>query len=344
MNIKRFTALALTAVLAATGFTGCSKNFESVVTVEDTAFSPSMYLCAQYQAYSAAWDEVSEGTEDLLSATIDDMSAEEWIHAETIKNLKVYAWVEKTFEEMGLKLDQEEIDYINYQIEYYWPYLEETYTNNGIGKETYSEFVTVNYKSNDIFAAIYENGEKAPTDDEYKAYMDEHYARVNGFYMPMANADGSEFDEKQEATVIDLCEAAVKELNEGADIAEVCGKYKSEAALITGDKNGYEEGSSYVTNMYVAKNSQAVSEVVSANAFVMEENGDFTYDVSNDQYFIYQRVPNFATDKELADLKKDLVGEMKGDEYTAYFEGEAEKIEVVENTAAVKYYSVKKIK
>lgn len=344
MNIKKFTAFTLTAVLAAAGFTGCSKNYETVVTVDGTAFSPSMYLCAQYQAYNAALSYVADAA-NVLDVTIEEMPAEEWIHAETIKNLQVYVWTEKTYEEMGLEIDAEEQAYIDYQIEYYWPYVEAAYTENGIGEETYRKFVTLDYKSNELFSKIYEDGsEKAPTEDEYIAYMNENYARIKGFYMPMTDAEGNEMDENQLKSVAELCDAAVAELNAGADLEEVCGKYKSKAAIIASDKTAYEDGSQYVTDTYIGKNSESFAQIVSANAFAMEENGEYTYDETNNRYLIYQRVPNFGDGSELSDIKANLLSEMKGEEHLAYVESETSKLDVAENTGAVKYYSVNKIK
>ena len=55
MIIKKIAAAVLTVAMTAALFTGCSKNYEKVVTVGDMEFSPSMYLCAQFNAYSAAW-------------------------------------------------------------------------------------------------------------------------------------------------------------------------------------------------------------------------------------------------------------------------------------------------
>ena len=345
MNIKKITALALAAVLAAAGFTGCSKNYDAVVTVEDTAFSPSMYLCAQYQAYNAAWEEVSEDTTDLFKATIDDMSAEEWIHAETIRNLQIFAWTEKTYSEMGLSLDEEEQGYIDYQVEYYWPYMEEYYSANGIGKDTYAKFTELNYKANEIFAEIYKDGsEKAPTEAECRAYMDENYTRVKGFYMPKYNADGTELDEKGKQAVLDLCDEAMAELSAGGSIYEICSKYKTKATLITGDKNDYSDGSVYVTETYVGRTSDTFPQIVCDNAFKMEENGSFICDETKNSYFIYQRVPNFADNSEFTTMKSSILSEMKGPEHNEYVETEAVKLEVKENTAAVKHYSVKNIK
>ncbi len=345
MNIKRFTALALTMVLAAAGFTGCSKSYDTVVTVEDTAFSPSMYLCAQYQAYNAAWNEVSEETTDLLSATIDEMSAEEWIHAETIRNLQVFAWTEKTYDEMGLSLDEEENAYIDYQVEYYWPDMEKYYAANGIGKDTYKRFTELNYKANEIFAEIYKDGsEKAPTEDECRAYMDENYARVKGFYMPKYSAEGKELGEKEINAVLDLCDEAISELSAGGNIYEICSKYKTKATLITGDKNDYSDGTTYVTETYIGKVSDSFPQVVCDNAFKMEENGEFICDETKNSYFIYQRVPNFADNSEFTTMKSSILSEMKGPEHNEYVANEAVKLAVEENAAAVKHYSVKNIK
>ena len=345
MIIKKIAAAVLTVAMTAVLFTGCGKNYEKVITVDGMDFSPSMYLCAQYQAYTSAWNEVSEEAEDVLAETIDGMSAEEWIHAETIKNLQVYAWTEKTFEEMGLQLDEMELEYIDSIVEYYWPYSEEYYTANGIGKETYVKFNTFSYKYDKIFDTLYtEGGEKEVTDAEYKEYMDSKYARIAGFYMPKQDKLGKALEERDLNVIKGYCEEAVEKLNGGAEVDDISVEYKTMASDYLKLEIDYSDASNNLFDSYISKDTAAFSAEVAEKAFALSTDSEYVWGEMDEDLVVFKRVANFETDAEFEELKPDLLSEMKSEEFNSYADAQAAELSVSEDAAAVKYYSVSKIK
>ena len=60
--------------------------------------------------------------------------------------------------------------------------------------------------------------------------------------------------------------------------------------------------------------------------------------------FWYFFVHYNRTEKEFEDIKGDLLTEMKSEEFNAYAEELASQLSVTEDTAAVKFYAVSKIK
>lgn len=346
MIIKKIAAAVLTVAMTAALFTGCSKNYEKVVTVGDMEFSPSMYLCAQFNAYNTAYTKAEAEThEEVMTAEIDGLSAEEWIHQETIKNLRVYAWTEKTFDEMNLELLPEETGYINELVEYYWPYNEEFYTANGIGKETYVKFNTFSYKYDKIFDALYsEGGEKEVTDAEYKEYMDSKYARISGFYMPKQDKLGKELNERDLAVIKGYCEDAVNELNSGAKVDETSVKYKTMASDYLKLEYDYSDPANNLFDSYISKDTTAFSAEVADKAFAMTENSEYVMGEMDEDLVVFKRVENFSDDSELEEVKSSLLAEMKSEEFNTYAEAEAAKLATEEDAAAVKFYSVNKIK
>ena len=344
--IKRIAAAVLTVAMTAALFTGCSKNFEKVVTVDGMEFTPSMYLCAQYNAYNTAYSETEAEThEEVMAAEIEGMSAEEWIHQETIKNLQVYAWTEKTFEEMGLELLAEETDYINQLVEYYWPYSEELYKANGIGKETYTKFNTFSFKYDKIFSTLYsEGGEREVTDAEYKDYMDSKYARISGFYMPKQNKVGGKLTDDELTAIKDYCAQAVKELNDGAKVEDVSVKYKTMASEYLKLEIDYSDPANNLFDSFISKDTTAFSAEVADKAFAMSNDSEYVFAEMDEDFAVFKRVANFETDEEFANIKMDLLAEMKSEEFNAYAEELAAKLATEEDAAAVKFYAVSKIK
>lgn len=347
MNIKKLTAAVLTFAMTAAVFTGCGKTYEKVATVGGVDIAPNTYLFAQYQAYNEAVSLVSDSKTDVLNTLIEDTDSKEWIHNKTIDNLQLYVWTDKTFDEMGLELTQEETDYINSQVEYYWPYLEASYTPNGIGMETYRAGVVNSYKLEKIFNTLYgEGGEKEPSDEETKQYMSEKYARIKGFRISKTDDGNQITDAEKLAQLVVYCEEAVNELNNGADFETVQVKYMTLAGQVLGKDTDYSENlSQYTENRFLSKsNPKEYEEVLTANAFTLEVNGKFEYDETETDYIVYQRVENTTSDDELAYYKSTLLSEMKGEEFDEYSMQQAEVNEVAEDSAAVKYYSVNKIK
>lgn len=347
MNIKKLTAAVLTVAMSAAAFTGCSTSYEKVVTVGGVDIAPNVYLFSQYQAYVEAENLVGDEEVDLMNTLIEDTDSKEWMHQETIDNLQLYVWTDKTFDEMGLELTQEEMDYVNSQAEYYWPYVEESYVDNGIGMETYKESILNSYKLDAIFGAIYgAGGEKEPTDAEYEEYMDTQYARIKGFEIAKIDDLQAFPTAEQLAQLVVYCEEAVAALNNGADFEETQVKYMTLAGELLGKAADYSETpAQYTLNRFLNKsNVEQGEELLTANAFVAEIGGEFAYEETTDSFVVYQRIANTESKEELDYYKSSLLSAMKSEEFAEYAENEASALEVVEDTAAVKYYALEKIK
>lgn len=341
---KKITALALTIALAVAGFTGCGKNYDSVVTIDGVSITAGEYLNAQLQAYTKASQKVESG-KDVLKEKIDEINGEEWIHQETIKNLKAYVWAEKKYEEMGLTLSQEITDYANQSAEMYWEYLKEKYTENGVGLETYKKFVVNNIKAGEIFNTVYgENGEKAPSNEEYAEYINTNFAKVKGFSVPKKGKDNKFLDEENLIKMSNICDEAIERLNNGEDFETVRIDIMTKAGELAGVEKDYSDATSNTQEFYVPKNSEQLPQLFVANVYTLEENGEYLYDEIEDEFMIYQRVTNYTSDEEFENLKMGVLNDMKGEEFTKSIEEESASYEISEDSAAVKYYSPSKIK
>ncbi|MBE6878004.1 MAG: hypothetical protein E7488_02415 [Ruminococcaceae bacterium] len=346
---KRIAAAVLTVAMAAASLTGCSKSYEKVVTVEGVDIKPSMYLYAQYMAYLEAETMVEEGT-DVLSATIEEVSAKDWIYTQTIENLKKYVWVEKTAAEMNAQLTAEDQEYIDYQAGYYWPMAEGIMADNGIGEETYKKFITNEYYSEYVvFQNLYgTDGEKEPSDEAVVEYMDGKYARIRGFELSkMVNGTEDFVSAQNLADLTIIATAAAKQLNEGADFATVMADALNAAAELNGDETEYkaEDAAKYTVERYLTKeNIASYEEVLTANAFMLDVDGEWVYDDVEKEIVVYQRVKNLKDQTEIDYYKLSLTHEMCAEEYADYIAEQTAAYEVVEDAAAVGFYSVEKIK
>lgn len=350
MIIKRLTAVVLTIAMAAVCLTGCSKSYESVVTIEDVDIAPGMYLYAQYMAYLDAESHLEEGETDVLSATIEETPAEEWIHTQTMENLKKYVWVEKTAAEMGAELTAEDMEYIDYQAEYYWPMAAEVMADNGIGEETYKKFITNEYLSEYVvFQTLYgEGGEKEPSDAAVSEYMDGKYARIKGFELSKTKYGTEDFIDAQGlADLAIIATEATNRLNKGEDFGTVMLDALNAAAEINGDETEYTADNVLENTMerFLTKDDIAsFEEVLTANAFTIDVDGEWVYDDVEKDIVVYQRVKNLKDQAEIDYYKLSLTHEMCADEYAEYITEQTANYEYTENLDAIKYYSASKIK
>ena len=349
MIFKRIAALVLTVVMAAVSFAGCAKSYDSIVTVNGTDIQPSMYLYAQYIAFLEA-SELALNPVDFLSETIEEMPAKEWIHNKTIEILKKYVWVEEKFAELGVELTSADTDYIDYEVEYYWPVAESLMAENGIGKDAYTNFMRNEYLSQYVvFQELYgAGGEFEPTDDEVVEYMDSKYARIKGFKLSKVMQDTGSFVSAQGlADLYSIATAAVSQLNEGADFGTVIIDSLRKAAEINGDTTVYADSDalSYSLEKYLSKENVDIYEKLFVeNAFSMDENSGWKYDDTQEEIVVYQRMKNLQDQFEIDYYKLSLTYEMCSGEYDDYIQQQTASYEVVENADAVKYYSVEKVK
>ena len=347
--IKRIAAVVLTIAMAAASLTGCGKNYEKAITVNGVDVAPGMYLYAQYMAYLEAETMVETGA-DVLSATIEETPAKDWIHTKTIENLKKYIWVENTAREMNLQLTVEDQEYIDYQSEYYWPMAESIMRDNGIGEETYKKFITNEYVSEYVvFQTLYgEGGEREPSDEAVAEYMDGKYARIKGFELSKVKPGTEEFISAQALADLKIVAvSAVEQLNKGADFNTVMVESLKAAAEINGDTAEYkaEDAAKYTVERYLTKDDVAsFEEMLTANAFRIGVDGEWVYNEVEKDIIVYQRVKNLKDQTEVDYYKLSLTHEMCADEYAAYIAEQTADWAVSEDAAAVKYYAVENIK
>jgi len=222
--------------------------------------------------------------------------------------------------------------------------------DNGIGEETYKKFITNEYYSEYVvFQNLYgTDGEKEPSDEAVVEYMDGKYARIRGFELSkMVNGTEDFVSAQNLADLTIIATAAAKQLNEGADFATVMADALNAAAELNGDETEYkaEDAAKYTVERYLTKeNIASYEEVLTANAFMLDVDGEWVYDDVEKEIVVYQRVKNLKDQTEIDYYKLSLTHEMCAEEYADYIAEQTAAYEVVEDAAAVGFYSVEKIK
>lgn len=343
--MKKIIAVILVAVLSCTALVGCSKSYTSVLTINGEEIAPNIYLLAQLESYYNALDLVEEGTKDINKGTIEGVPAVQWIYDDAVKALKNYIYTENEFEEKGLSFTQEDLEQIEASAQYMWSYVQDMYKENGVGYETYKSMLMNTYKSDRIFNNTYGvGGEKEPSDDEAKKYLEESYARIKGFFIAKLNDAGEPVAEDMLKDFGNYAVDALNELNGGADFIETQIKYMTMVGERVESENDFSNAEEYTWEEFIEKDGDKYPEEMITKLFELQKNQGYAMHELEEHFIIFQRIDNYADEEEFKSLKKSMISEMKNDEYMTALEENAAAYEVVKDEGAVKYYSVNKIK
>lgn len=208
-NIKRIVAFVAVMALTLTCFAGCHKKNEVAVKVGDYKFTSGYYCCALVYADTEARAEVdkklaAEGksTENVkyLKQKIDGKTYEKWVKEKAKKNILLNAAYKLKCKELGVDLDETDISTADSYVNYYWNSYgySELFGNNGVSKETFTEYTKDTYYQEKYFEKVYgKDGTNPIGEEELKSALSGHYILVNQLEATLSGTDeDAEADEK----------------------------------------------------------------------------------------------------------------------------------------------------
>ncbi len=350
MRMKRWIVFVLCAAMAF-ALAGCTFSAPStVMTVDGKEIPAGLYLAYQREAYYSAQNQREDTKTPVLKSSIDGVKAADWIHTETVDNLKQYLWVEQKFEEAGLSFTQEEQESAEQWLNTIWSYSGELMTENGIGRETYRQL----YMNSEKYAKLLEEYRAGPegqiTDEAAKQYMDETYYRIRRLMLPATDADSAALSAEKQAELDALAADLAQQLNDGAnldDLAEealqqayeICGREYTEDSLTS------DLGSFFLSAETTGFEEDFVPSVMSAalgDAGVYQNN---TADESVSQPVVYQKIANYESDDDFAEnYREAVINEMTSVAFSDRLQAETEAYTVQESAFAVWCYRPSKLK
>lgn len=246
LNIKKIAALGCAAAMLGS-LTACGENttWGAVIDGEKVPAGVFIYYLetAHYEAQtrvneeanSAAADLSPEGaaaqsgetvTVPLFSSQIDGIAAKEWIYNEATEYMQEYIAVENKFDEYGLTLSDEDKETAQVYLDQMWEYAGEYYTDMGISQESYKSIFLNSSKKQKLFEAIYgEGGEKAVSDDEIKAYLDENYALINYIEAELRDGEGNLLKSEGKAERMEMLNGYMERFKNGEDFDMLNAEY-----------------------------------------------------------------------------------------------------------------------
>ncbi len=208
MNLLKKFATAVLAIALVLSITGCHKKNEIAVKVGDVKFTSAYYMCALINADTEARSKVDEQLKedekadtsnvDYYSQKIEKTDYVKWVQKTALNNLKKIAAYKIKCKDEKLTLDKETKSNAEMYASYYWSNYgySQTFEPNGVGEETFKEYMTDTYYSNLYFEHIYgKGGKKEIAADKVKSTMLENFVIADVLEADFSGKEDSEKDD-----------------------------------------------------------------------------------------------------------------------------------------------------
>ena len=224
-KFNKFAAAAAAFALAVTA-AGCGapeaitfgKGTQTALTIDGYEVPAGVFIYNEISAYNnAAYELYSKnGSEpsldDVKNATIEDLTASEWIQNKATEACRDFVAYEKEFDKIGGSLTAEELDNIKSILAANSS--NEMFTENGIGEESLRKVIENSYKQEAIFKHYYGLGcEKGCTEDELKEYFQDKTARVKYFTVSYKDENGEKYSDEEIRRLDKMIDQYVKDIN-----------------------------------------------------------------------------------------------------------------------------------
>lgn len=252
--LKKLTKILALTLAAALLLAGCAiKTPATVGTVGGTSIPAGVYLLAQYEAYVQA-EALASGTEvsEVLKATVTDeegneTTGEAYIAAKTLEGVYRYAAAEQKYAGMGGELSESDLALIAEQVDAQWESMGDTYTANGIGRQSLQLWAENSYKQEALLEMLYgKEGAEPVSDADLTAYAQENFFRFSYLLLPYFDMSTfSTLDEDQQAQVFEMAQAAAGETASSDDLLAQAEEYLPQVGELLGNGMGADSAANY---------------------------------------------------------------------------------------------------
>lgn len=350
MKMKRWIAFALCAVLAFS-LTACKFSTPAtVMTVDGVEIPAGVYLTYQYQAYSSAQSRREDSKVAVLKTSIDGVKASDWIHTETVEDIKQYLWVERAFDAAGLSFTQEELDTAEQWIDIIWSYSGARMEENGIGRQSYRQVYLNDEKYTKLLEAYREGPDGQVTESDAKQYMQDTYSRIRRLILPATDADSAALTPEKQAELDALAGQLVERLNAGEKLDEIAEEALKQAYGICGREYTEDALSSDMGAFFISEETTGFEEdfVPTVMAAAVGDAGVYQNNAAGEgvsQPVVYQKIDNYEDNLDFTEnYYEALQSEITSDAFSQQMKAELEAYSVQESGFAVWSYRPSNIK
>ena len=245
LNIKKIAALGCAAAMVSS-LTACGEKTTWGAVIDGVQIPAGVFIyyldTANYEAQQklneqtdtsadlspegAAAQSSETVTLPLYSSQIDGVDSKQWIYDRATELMQEYAAVEAKFDEYGLTLSDDDKQSAQVYLDQIWDYAGDYYTSMGVSENSYKSIFLNSSKKQKLFETIYsEGGERAVSDDEIKAYLDENYALINYIDVELKDGEGNLLKSDGKAERMEMLNSYMERYNNGEDFDELNTEY-----------------------------------------------------------------------------------------------------------------------
>ena len=247
-NIYRKVLAAATALSMVFAVSSCGESTSWVAKCQDTQINSGIYLFYQTEAMNEATTKLVKENSELDTSdkkllktlNIEGTDITSWVNNKAEKQVKIFAGINKKFDELGLELTEDEKASAKNIADMYWQYYSKMYEQNGIGEDSFRQLVEFDSKKEKVFLHYYgEGGEKECDDAQLAAFLEGNYARVKTIKFDLTDSEGNALDNDAKAEVKKLAEEYRKKADNGANFDDLIKEYSDYKAKLAEEACSY---------------------------------------------------------------------------------------------------------
>ena len=331
---KAWLAGLLACAVAASSLAGCTigRDTSWVAKTETTTVPTGAYIYELYQAYSEARGQADN--DDMKKAKIDDTDAFTWIENRAKQSITELVILEEDMQEKGLSFTSEEQDEIKQAADNAWiQQYRSVFDGMDIEESSFElAYAQRQYMIMKVFSSIYDNGgEKAVSEDDMRAYFEEHYADFDYTSVSLTTTDedgnSTEMNDEQKAEVKSELDGYLSQIQAGTTtVKDASAAYAAAHDVTDNYQEATQDLDSAMATYYLPSDLiSAIKEMQNGETRLLEISG--TYYVLVTKNDITQKTDEYLSDQ---DNRTSLLYEQYGDEFTQSLEDEAASYEGIE--------------
>lgn len=242
--MKKFLR-AISAVLACVivfSLAGCKSKEDAekyIAEYNGIKMETGIYVVQMMGAYMEAASLVEDPQGDVLKQEIEGKNAKEWIIDKTKEYMAENFAIVSKFNEKGLELKEDEVNYINQVSDQQWMYLGASYSQSGVTKDDLVAINTINMKASSLFENVYgKGGEKEVPETEIRPIYEKNYLKVS--YLPVYKfaADGTPLEGDDLANLKKMADDYYSRLKAGESMETLTAEYQT---ILEAEQKALEE-------------------------------------------------------------------------------------------------------
>lgn len=339
---KSVAAVFCAAMLMSTA--ACSSDTSWSIKNDSETLSIGTYIYYMSTAFDEAKEKTDAKGNDILSATIENKTGDQWIKDRAKELCVEQLTIDKLVEDNKVKVTDDDLSSYTSYITQMWPYIKGTYEPMGVSQDSFKKAVAEkSVKKDKLFEALYNTGGKLAVDDkEIEEYFLNNYTNytIISKSLTTVNEDGTSkamTDEEIETVKVELQEYERIINNDKKSMDDVIAKYKEN------NETESDPTQSYVQNL---SNSTASEELTNAIK-KLDDGKSTTLKLDSTYYFIYKGAikdeVKKLTDKDDTSTRFSVLHELKDDDFEDYIAKQAKELKYEQNDAAFAKYTPSRV-